>query len=146
MRCDWQADIFPIANFTEADTHALGVAKTAHLLRMLDKAVKYAQEERLRSRRRQPAASALGARNVGLAACRPPPPAPSEAPSSFISVPVAPESTTSAIQTASLSQVSGDTTRNLNLTMLPLLLNQSDACFIDCGRQHSSCVRISAAK
>ncbi len=50
-RCDAQADIFPIANFTEPDTVGLGVAKTAHLLRMFDKSIKYAQEVRLRSRR-----------------------------------------------------------------------------------------------
>ena len=70
---------------------------------MLDKAVKYAQEARLRSRRRQQPAA--GTSSIPVAK------------------PVAPQSTTSGIQTASLSQVSGDTTRNL--TMLPLLLNRA---------------------
>jgi hypothetical protein len=134
---------------------AVGYTPASGASLSLKQQVKDAQEERLRRQqtpRSQIGASALGAHNAGPATCRPPPPAPSEAPSSFISVSVASQSTTSGIQIASLSQVSGDTTRNL--TSSAVASESGDAVrppcahlrFAACGRQHSSCVRISAAK
>lgn len=91
-----QADIIPIANFTDVDAHSLGVAKKAHLLRLLIRSIEYAQEERSRNRRRQQGRPPLAASAVPNPTSRGMPPAPSDAPSS----------TTGVTQAASLNQVS----------------------------------------
>ena len=97
-------DIFPIANFTEADQHTLGVAKTAHILRLLERSVKYAQEARLRARRRQTPRQQSAASATPTPVSRGLPPAPSEAPSSFIMASVSSQPTAGGTQAASLTQ------------------------------------------
>lgn len=91
-----------MSNFTEADAHSLGVAKTAHILRLLHKSVDYAQEVRRQNRRRQTPRQQLSTpSSFGM-----PSAPPSEAPSSFVPASIASQSMMGGSRPASLAQVS----------------------------------------
>jgi len=93
-------DIIPIANYTESDTHMLGVAKTAHLLRMLHRSIDYAQEVRRKHRCLQARHQQAPPSMYGM------PSAPSLAPSSFVPMSVASMPAAGGTQVASLTRVS----------------------------------------